>query len=299
MSLVIHMKKLVKNLSKHKKIRFLFSILMILFSSFLQVSVIQVFMNPCNLLTSGFTGVAILINKITELFGITFSTSLGILVLNIPAALLCFKGVSKRFVFLSCLQFTTTSFLLKALHFDPFFDDRMLNVLFGGFLYGMCSVLALKADGSTGGTDFIALYVSNKIHRSIWDFVFVFNCIMLLIFGWLFGWVHAGYSIVFQFISTQTISRFYHRYAQVSIEITTRYPESVGLAFTRSFKHGMSVVKAYGAFSKQEYYLCKIIVSSYEEREIIDCILTVDPNAIIHSSKINHFYGNFYLKPIE
>ena len=149
MSLVIHMKKLVKNLSKHKKIRFLFSILMILFSSFLQVSVIQVFMNPCNLLTSGFTGVAILINKITELFGISFSTSLGILVLNIPAALLCFKGVSKRFVFLSCLQFTTTSFLLKALHFDPFFDDRMLNVLFGGFLYGMCSVLALKADGST------------------------------------------------------------------------------------------------------------------------------------------------------
>lgn len=293
------MKQILKKLTKNKQIRFILSILMILSSSFLQVVVIKVFMNPCNLLTSGFTGVAILINKITQLFGIEFSTSLGILLLNIPAALLCFKGVSKRFVFLSCLQFTTTSLLLKILQFDPFFDDRMLNVLFGGFLYGMCSVLALKADGSTGGTDFIALYVSNKINRSIWDFVFVFNCTMLLIFGWLFGWIHAGYSIIFQLISTQTISRFYHRYAQVSIEITTRYPETIGLAFTRSFKHGMSIVKAYGAFSKQEYYLCKTVVSSYEESDVIHIIRSVDPDAIIHSYKINHFYGNFYLKPIE
>ncbi|MGN1275716.1 MAG: YitT family protein [Floccifex sp.] len=293
------MKQILKKLTKNKQIRFILSILMILSSSFLQVVVIKVFMNPCNLLTSGFTGVAILINKITQLFGIEFSTSLGILLLNIPAALLCFKSVSKRFVFLSCLQFTTTSLLLKILQFDPFFDDRMLNVLFGGFLYGMCSVLALKADGSTGGTDFIALYVSNKINRSIWDFVFVFNCTMLLIFGWLFGWIHAGYSIIFQLISTQTISRFYHRYAQVSIEITTRYPETIGLAFTRSFKHGMSIVKAYGAFSKQEYYLCKTVVSSYEESDVIHIIRSVDPDAIIHSYKINHFYGEFYLKPIE
>ncbi|MFR3430473.1 MAG: hypothetical protein ACLTTH_10415 [Holdemanella porci] len=33
-----------------------------------------------------------------------------------------------------------------------------------------------------------------------------------------------GYSIIFQFISTQTISRFYHRYAQITVEITTENP---------------------------------------------------------------------------
>ncbi|MFR3061653.1 MAG: hypothetical protein ACLTL6_06460 [Holdemanella porci] len=41
-------------------------------------------MNPCNLLSSGFTGVAILIHKICNLFNIHFSISLGILMLNIP-----------------------------------------------------------------------------------------------------------------------------------------------------------------------------------------------------------------------
>lgn len=292
------MTKQIRNYSKNKKIRLVISICMTILSAFIQVYVIQVFMNPCNLLSSGFTGVAILIHKILDLLHIDFSTSLGILMLNIPAALLCYKSVSKRFVFLSSLQFTLVSLFLKIFTFTPFFDDLILNVLFGGFLYGIGITLALKADGSTGGTDFIALYISNKIHKSLWDYVFIFNTLILLIFGWFFGWKHAGYSIIFQFISTQTISRFYHRYAQVTVEITTENPSIITKAYTDNFKHGMSVIDAYGAYSNKKFYICKTVISSYEESDVIDCILNVCPNVIINSYKTNHFYGKFYHQPI-
>lgn len=268
-------------------------------SSFLQVFVIQTFMNPCNLLSSGFTGVALLINKITALFGINFSVSIGILLLNLPAALLAYKSVSKRFTFLSCLQFGLTSLLLKIVNFQPMFNDLTLNVLFGGFLYGLSILLALKADGSTGGTDFIALYVSDKIHKSIWDYVFVFNCIVIVIFGFIFGWSHAGWSIIFQFISTRTIDSFYQRYAQVTIEITTDDPEPITRTYIDHFKHGMSVIRAYGAYSHKPVYICKTVISTYEEADVVDCIRSVKPNAIINSYKTNHFYGRFYQKPIE
>ena len=159
--------------------------------------------------------------------------------------------------------------------------------------------MALKADGSTGGTDFIALYVSNKIHKSLWDYVFIFNAIIIIIFGLFFGWEPAGYSIVFQFISTRTISGFYHRYAQVTLEVTTDDPETVSDIFIENFRHGMTIIPGYGAYSKKKYYICKTIVSSYEERDAIDCIRSVKPNVIINSYKTNHFYGSFYQKPIE
>lgn len=289
----------IRDFQKMKSIRFIISVLMVLASSLLQVYVIEVFMEPCNLLSSGFTGVAILLNKISGLFGFDISTSLLILVLNTPAALLCYRSVSHRFTFLSCLQFGCTSLFLQVLQFEPFFDDRTLNVLFGGCLYGMGIVLALRADGSTGGTDFIAQYVSNKIHKSIWDFVFLFNCSMLLIFGALFGWVYAGYSIIFQFISTRTISSFYHRYAQVTIEITTDAPETVTDAFLDHFRHGMSVIPGYGAFSKKRMYLCKSVVSSYEVRDAVHLIKSVDQKAIINTYKTDHFYGRFYFRPLD
>lgn len=293
------MAKQIKSLRKYKWVRFVISVIMTIASSLLQVYTIQVFMDPCNLLSSGFTGVAILLNKIGTLVGVNISTSLAILALNIPAALLCFKSVSKRFTFLSCLQFGLTSLFLQALSFDPFFDDLVLNVFFGGALYGMSIVLALKADGSTGGTDFIALYISDKLHKSIWDYVFIFNACMIIIFGALFGWKAAGYSIIFQFISTRMISSFHHRYAQITVEITTEDPEPVTEAFISNFRHGMSVVDAYGAFSKKHFYICKAVVSSYEEADVVDCIRSINPNVIINSYKTNHFYGSFYHKPIE
>jgi uncharacterized membrane-anchored protein YitT (DUF2179 family) len=279
--------------------RFVASLLMIVASSLLQTYVIQTFMDPCDLLSSGFTGVAILLNRIAGLAGFDFSTSLGILLLNIPAAMFCAGKISKRFVFLSCVQFTLTSLFLEVLHFPPLFDEMILNVIFGGFLYGFVSVIALKADGSTGGTDFIAMYVSERFHRGIWEYVFAFNVLILLIFGSMFGWAAAGYSILFQLISTQTISRYYHRYSQILVEITTKDPEQVAKQFKTYFRHGMTVIPAYGAYSQSNFFLCKSIVSSYEEREVIGRIREVDPECITYTHKVDHFYGRFYRRPIE
>ena len=84
----------------------------------------------------------------------------------------------------------------------------LLNICFGGFIYGGAIVTALKGNASTAGTDFIALYVSNRTGKAIWQYVFLFNSCMLCIFGYMFGWEYAGYSIMFQFISTQTIDGF-------------------------------------------------------------------------------------------
>ncbi|WP_276905328.1 YitT family protein [Faecalibaculum rodentium] len=284
---------------RDKRMRFVASLLMIVASSLLQTYVIQTFMDPCDLLSSGFTGVAILLNRIAGLAGFDFSTSLGILLLNIPAAMFCAGKISKRFVFLSCVQFTLTSLFLEVLHFPPLFDEMILNVIFGGFLYGFVSVIALKADGSTGGTDFIAMYVSERFHRGIWEYVFAFNVLILLIFGSMFGWAAAGYSILFQLISTQTISRYYHRYSQILVEITTKDPEQVARQFKTYFRHGMTVIPAYGAYSQSNFFLCKSIVSSYEEREVIGRIREVDPECITYTHKVDHFYGRFYRRPIE
>mgnify|MGYP004604359833 FL=1 len=184
----------LKELNSHKTFRNLVTFVAVVVAAFMQASIIQIFMRPLNLLSSGFTGVAILIEKITStFFGFTFSTSLGMLVLNIPVAIFCSKSISKRFTFFSLLEVVLASFFLKVLRFGMVFDDKLLNIIFGGALYGIMTTIALKANASTGGTDFIALYVSNKKNKSIFNYVFVFNATMLVIFGAMFGWENAGY----------------------------------------------------------------------------------------------------------
>ena len=291
---------MLKELNQHKEFRNLVTLCAVILSGFMQAAIIQIFMRPLNLLSSGFTGVAILVEKITSTyFGFTFSTSLGMLVLNIPIALFCCKSISNRFTFFSLLQVIIASFFLKVIHFEAVFDDRLLNIIFGGFLYGMQAVIALKANASTGGTDFVALYISNKKNKSIFSYVFIFNAMLLIIFGMMFGWENAGYSILFQFISTKTIDTFYNRYARMTLQITTSKPDAIIQCLIKNYRHGLSRVDGIGGYSGRNISLIHVVVSSYEVSDIVALMRSVDPHVIVNVMKTENFYGGFYLKPIE
>lgn len=268
-------------------------------SALLQAFAMQAFLTPAQILSSGFTGVAVLIDRIASLFGYHFPTFLGMIVLNLPVAVFCFKHIGKKFVIFSMLQVFLASFFLRTLHFAPLFDDELLNICFGGFVYGMNIVVALKGNASTGGTDFIALYVSNKTGKAIWQYVFVFNACMLCVFGAIFGWEYAGYSIMFQFISTKTIDSFYHRYKRVTLQITTHEPDRVVEEYVKYYRHGISVMEGYGGYSRQRMALLHTVVSSYEVQDIVHLMKRTDPKVIVNVLPTETFFGGFYQKPIE
>lgn len=288
-----------RKLQTNKRTHFMISLGMIIASAFIQVFVLQVFMAPCNLISGGFTGIALFINRIGSLIGFNLPVSLLIILLNLPVALFCYKAISKRFVLLSAIQFFLVSLLLEVLEFEPFFYDITLNILFGGLIWGFSISLALQAGGSTGGTDFIAQYVSNKVHRSIFEYVFLFNCCMYLAYGAGFGWIYAGYSIIFQFISTQVINKAYKRYRKVTMEITCKDPKIVTQAFFTATRHGMSIIQCKGGYSGETYYICKSTVSAFEVNDILDEIREVDPHILVNLYHSLNFYGNFYQRPIE
>ena len=110
---------------------------------------------------------------------------------------------------------------------------------------------------------------------------------------------YAGYSILFQFLSTKTISSLYQRYAQITVEFTTNDPDPIIDAFMATCRHGMSVFECYGAYSHHKYYVCKAVISTYELRDVVDNVRKVDPKVLINTYNTVNFYGNFYQNPLE
>lgn len=290
---------MLKKLRKDKRIRNVMTTLAVILSALLQTYVIQAFIQPAGLLSGGFTGIAILIDRITSMFGFNIPTSLGMIVLNIPVAWICSRSISKRFTFFSLLQVLLASTFLRIFHFKPLFHDEVLNVIYGGVLFGFAIVLALRGNASTGGTDFIALYVSNKTGNSIWTYVFAGNVMLLCIFGAIFGWRYAGYSILFQFVTTKVISTFHHRYERVTLQITTIKGPELSKKYVETFNHGISCVDAVGGYSKKKMYLLHTVVSSYEVADIISLLREVDEHVIVNLFRTEQFYGFFYRAPME
>lgn len=286
--------------TKNPQTKALWSVGCVLVTALLQAFIIESFIEPAKLLPSGFTGVAIILNRIfSGFFQIEISTAFFIVLLNLPVALLCARTVGKKFTLYSTIEFIAAALFLKWFHFPVIFHDTILNCVFSGFLNGLSIAIALSGNASTGGTDFIALYVANKTGREIWRHVFVFNIILLAIFGYLFGWEYAGYSILYQFISTKTIETFYQRYKRVTLQITTQIPGEVIKEYLANHRHGISVVKGYGGYSGKEVSLLHIVCSSYEMDASIKTICNADPGVIINVLPSINFYGRFYRPPLE
>ena len=263
-------------------------------SAVLQTFLIQAFIQPADLLPSGLTGVAVLLDRVTSLGGVHIDISLGMLALNIPVALLCWSGISKRFVIFSMMQVVLSSLFLNVFHFAPFLGDKIMLIIFGGVVSGLGAAIALKSGASTGGTDFIALWVSNHTGKTIWGVIFGFNCFILAIFGFMFGWDKAAYSIVFQFISTETIDSFYRRYDRVTLQITTRKADEVMTAYVDHFQHGISCAEVIGGYSREKMYLLHAVVSTYESQDIIKLVCDIDPGAVINVFHTLNFVGGWW-----
>lgn len=289
-----HLEESLHQFRKRKTVRYAISLAAVTASALLQSYIILAFIRPAGLLSSGFTGLAILIDMIASLYGKSVPTSLALVLLNLPVALLCCRSISVKFTVFSVIQVLLASFFLNVLPAKPLFDDLFLNVVFGGVLYGMSIVIALKGNASTGGTDFIALYVSNRTGKSIWSYVFAGNVCILVIFGSLFGWKYAGYSIIFQYISTKMISAFHHRYDRVTLQITTTKAQPLIDAYVSQFRHGISCVDAMGGYSKKKMYLLHTVISSYEINDIVHLMQEEDPHVIINVLKTENFYGRFF-----
>ena len=113
-------------------------------SAVLQTFLIQAFIQPADLLPSGLTGVAVLLDRVTSLGGVHIDISLGMLALNIPVALLCWSGISKRFVIFSMMQVVLSSLFLNIFHFAPFLGDKIMLIIFGGVVSGLSAAIALR-----------------------------------------------------------------------------------------------------------------------------------------------------------
>ena len=164
----------------------------------------------------------------------------------------------------------------------------------GGVVSGLGAAIALKSGASTGGTDFIALWVSNHTGKTIWGVIFGFNCFILAIFGFMFGWDKAAYSIVFQFISTKTIDSFYRRYDRVTLQITTRKADEVMTAYVDHFQHGISCAEVIGGYSREMMYLLNAVVSTYESQDIIKLVCDIDTGAEINVFHTLNFVGGWW-----
>jgi uncharacterized membrane-anchored protein YitT (DUF2179 family) len=268
---------------------------------------INTFVHAGGLIPGGFTGLTLLIQEIAFRYGkIRLPFSLINYTLNAVPALICFRYIGKRFTLYSCLMILVSGFLtdwMPATGIAPMLSgflrlhDTLLSAVFGGILNALSISFCLWAGATSGGTDFIAVFISEKFRKDAWNYIFAGNCAILALAACLFSLDKALYSIIFQFTTTMALSALYRGYQQRTLLIITCKPDEVYTLIRDKTNHGATSFQGLGNYEKTGRTMLYSVVSANEVDDLVRAIRHADGKVFINVLKTEQINGSFYLRP--
>ena len=280
-------------------------VILVLLGAVLLAVNINSFVHAGRLLPGGFMGLTLLIQEICSRFGgFEAPFSLFYFILNLVPAVFCFKFIGKKFTIYSVL-FIIVSGLLADFMPSMFYSflqtqNSLLSAVFGGLLNAVAISLSLHADATSGGTDFIAIVISEKYRKDAWNYILGINIVILAVAGIFFGegaLDRVLYSIIFQFVTTMALGVLYRNYQQRTLLIVTDKPEEIYKAISNLANHGATLIDCFGSYNKNDKTLLYSVVTASQVKKLIPEIRKIDPEAFINVLKTQQLNGRFYQRP--
>ncbi|SDZ81455.1 Uncharacterized membrane-anchored protein YitT, contains DUF161 and DUF2179 domains [Lachnospiraceae bacterium NK3A20] len=270
----------------------------VLVAAVLMAVSIKTFVRMGGLYPGGVTGVSVLIQRIAEMFlHVQLPYSLINITLNAIPVYIGFRFIGKKFTLYSLLMIVASSVFVDLLPELVITSDTLLIAIFGGIINGAAISLCLSVDATSGGTDFIAIFLSQRKGMDSFNLILLLNVCILAAAGLIFGWDKALYSIIFQYASTQVLHLLYRNYQQQTLFIVTDYPDEVAALIHRLSHHGATILDAHGSYRHDSRPVVYSVIASSDSRRTIKAIRDLDPKAFINSMHTTELKGNFYLKP--
>ena len=252
------------------------------------------------MLPGGFSGLALLIqNVFQKYFGLKLPFSILVYIFNIYPIYIGFRYIGKKFTVYSMAMIIVSGFLTDIIPGLKITDDILLCSIFGGICNAIAIYCCLMADSSSGGTDFISIYVSEKTGISAWNYIMAGNFCVLIVAGLLINWNAALYSIIFQYVSTQVLNLLYKRYEKITLLIVTDKPDEVYKIIKEQTNHDATVFNGKGCYQGIEHPILYSVVSGSESGYLEKLIRQADPNAFINVIRSKSIVGRFFKRNLD
>ena len=253
-------------------------ILMMIIGCFLMALSINLFLEPHNIAPGGVTGLAIVINSITNI-----PVWLINLIFNIPLFLFAIK-LLKNDVIKTLLGIILLTVFLKIINVSPVTNDVLLSAIFGGIIMGVSMGLIFRVNGSTGGTDLLALLI-NHLFSSMNPpkLTGIADAVVVVLSGLITLHIEVAlYSAIALYISVKVsdmIVEGVHTSATFMI-VSDKY-EELGQVVTTTMNRSATVINGKGFYTKEDKNILMVAVTKREIVSFKRMIKGIDPNCFI------------------
>lgn len=276
---------------KDKLSIFLKHLILILFGNTIYTLGVTMFILPNGLITGGTTGLALSVNRITNI-----PISGFVMVFNIATFLLGLWILGKKFAFTTLISTFYYPIALEFFQRFPFLSDMtsdpLLATIYAGLMIGAGIGLVIRSGASTGGMDIPPLVLNKKFGIPISVSLYLLDCLVLLsqmvykdkervLYGILLVLI---YSFVLDRVLLLGDSKF-----QVKI-ISNKY-EEITSAIISHLDRGATLLKAETGYQHKDTMVILTVINNREHSRLNELVQEIDPKAFMIVEQIREVKG--------
>ena len=183
----------------------------------------------------------------------------------------------------------------------PLLTDAFMAVVIGGLFTGCFLGICFLNNGSTGGTDVVAMIV-NKYHHLPMGRVLLFTDMIVISSAFFLPTIQAAgmqgaiekilFGLTYTFMCSTAVDWVMNRMRQsVQFMIFTQKPEEIAQAIITQAHRGCTFLEAEGGYNKKPMKVVTTIARSYESATIFRLVRAIDPNAFVSQSQVRGVFG--------
>ena len=251
---------------------------------FLYALCFNLFLIPNDLVVSGFSGIAIVVQRVFGWNANAFIYITNGILLVLGFIFLGWKITKKNIAgsILYPVMITVTNPVAIFLNNYIIGDDFYLILLFAIILYGISSGLIYRTGFSTGGSDIIMQILNEYMKISESKSMIVANSVIILIGMFVFGFNKGVYSFIILICSTYFIDKLMFGLSDSKVfYIYTKKVRKLKKLILNDFQTGFTSIPSRGGYSKKRNFMIMCVVSNRDYYLFKQKILEIDPNAFI------------------
>lgn len=246
---------------------------------------------PNGLLSMGFTGIAVILNRYFPMIPI----SVFYYLMNIPIVIWALKELNKRFLVYTFYSVTLQMVLMEVFRVLPvYLGDLMLVSIFSAVIGGIGCGLIIRRGGSGGGVDIIGIILKKRRGMSVGTVSMIFNVFVVSLSAFLYGLDIAMYTIiyiaVFSMLTDKAIAGLGKNF---TVMIVTEEPDELKRVIFDRLHRGVTILRGKSAFTGDQKDILYCAVNQYELAVLKDMVYTIDPNVFMTIHETTEIYGHF------
>ncbi|NLB33885.1 MAG: YitT family protein [Tissierellia bacterium] len=250
-------------------------------------------LKPNGLITSGITGLAIILEKYL-LINYSYIYYIATFLILITTYMLMGKKEIMKIVFLSIL-YPTVLLLMQSFEFRFVENDLLLASIYFSIFYGIGVGMILRKGFSFGGTDTIARILNKKLFPSInlSYIMLILDGFVIIVAAFVFGRNIALYSIISQLIFTKVCDYMMFGVGTklYKLEIISSKYEEISNFIMYELGRGVTLFKIKGCYTNEEKIQIESICSPNQAVMVQKLIKQIEPAAFVKVLPVINVWG--------